>query len=128
MLISGCSGSESSQSTRVNGAPESAAGETAVSEDKVLNIYNWADYIDPSVIAAFEHEYGIKIHYDVFNSSEVLETKLLTGHSNYIRSLAFSPDGGVLASGSTDNTIRLWDVTDGEKVFSGALEFTSPPA
>jgi len=55
----------------------------AVSEDKSLNVYNWSDYIDPAVIEAFQAETGIKVSYDVFDSNEVLETKLLTGKSGY---------------------------------------------
>jgi len=51
--------------------------------EKVLNVYNWTDYIDPSVISAFEKEYGIKVNYDVYDSNDELETKLLTGHANY---------------------------------------------
>ena len=52
-------------------------------EEKVLNVDNWSDYIQPSVIADFEKEYGIHVNYDVFDSNEILETKLLTGHTNY---------------------------------------------
>jgi putrescine transport system substrate-binding protein len=67
------------------------AGEAAVpsaatpagDEAKVLNVYNWSDYIDPGVIDDFKAETGIDVHYDVFDSNEVLETKLLTGHSGY---------------------------------------------
>jgi len=39
--------------------------------------------MDPSVVSAFEREYGIKVNYDVYDSNEQLETKLLVGHSNY---------------------------------------------
>jgi putrescine transport system substrate-binding protein len=53
------------------------------SDDKVLNVFNWSDYIQPSVIADFERETGIHVNYDVFDSNEILETKLLTGHTNY---------------------------------------------
>ena len=53
------------------------------SPDKVLNMYNWGDYLEPSVIPAFEKEYGIKVNYDVYDSNEMLETKLLAGHTNY---------------------------------------------
>lgn len=53
------------------------------SGDKVVNVYNWSDYIDPSVVPAFEKEYGIKVNYDVFDSNEVLETKLLAGSTGY---------------------------------------------
>jgi putrescine transport system substrate-binding protein len=51
--------------------------------EPVLNVYNWSDYIAPGVIDAFEREYGIKVNYDVFDSNEVLETKMLMGHSNF---------------------------------------------
>jgi putrescine transport system substrate-binding protein len=49
----------------------------------VVNVYNWSDYIDPTVVTDFPKEYGITVNYDVFDSNEVLETKLLTGHTNY---------------------------------------------
>jgi putrescine transport system substrate-binding protein len=55
----------------------------ASASEKVLNVYNWSDYIQPSVIADFTREYGIHVNYDVFDSNEILETKLLTGHTNY---------------------------------------------
>ncbi|MEQ8659286.1 MAG: polyamine ABC transporter substrate-binding protein, partial [Gammaproteobacteria bacterium] len=49
----------------------------------VLNIYNWSDYIGPDTIAAFERETGIKVNYDVFDTNEVLEAKLLAGNTGY---------------------------------------------
>jgi putrescine transport system substrate-binding protein len=52
-------------------------------EEKILNVYTWSDYTDPSVIPAFEKESGIKVNFDVFDSNEVLETKLLAGHTGY---------------------------------------------
>jgi putrescine transport system substrate-binding protein len=55
----------------------------AGAEPKILNVYNWSDYIDPAVIEAFQKETGITVSYDVFDSNEVLETKLLTGNSGY---------------------------------------------
>jgi putrescine transport system substrate-binding protein len=55
----------------------------AAAEEKVLNVYNWSDYIDPTLVPAFEKEYGVKVNYDVFDSNEVLETKLLAGHTGY---------------------------------------------
>jgi putrescine transport system substrate-binding protein len=60
-----------------------AHGSPATESEKVLNVYNWSDYIQPSVIADFEKQYGIRVNYDVFDSNEILETKLLTGHTNY---------------------------------------------
>lgn len=52
-------------------------------EDKVLNVYNWSDYIDESVLTQFEEETGIKVVYDVFDANETLESKLLAGASGY---------------------------------------------
>ncbi len=51
--------------------------------EKVLNVYNWSDYIDPTVIDDFQKETGISVKYDVFDSNEVLETKLLAGRTGY---------------------------------------------
>jgi len=55
----------------------------ARAQDRVLNIYNWTDYIDPAALQRFQKETGIAIHYDVFDSLETLEAKLLAGHSGY---------------------------------------------
>ncbi|MEA2791366.1 MAG: putrescine transport system substrate-binding protein [Acetobacteraceae bacterium] len=55
----------------------------AGAQDRVVNIYNWTDYIDPAVLADFTNETGIKTRYDVFDSLETLEAKLLAGHSGY---------------------------------------------
>ncbi len=55
----------------------------AGAEDKLLNVYSWSDYIAPDTVANFEKETGIKVRYDTYDSNEVLETKLLTGHTNY---------------------------------------------
>jgi putrescine transport system substrate-binding protein len=52
-------------------------------EENVLNVYNWTDYIDPAALEQFTAETGIKVRYDVFDSLETLEAKLLTGHSGY---------------------------------------------
>ncbi len=52
-------------------------------EEKVLNVYNWSDYIDPTVLEGFTRETGIKVNYDVFDSNEVLQTKILTGNTGY---------------------------------------------
>ena len=65
------------------GGQSSAQPSAATATEKVLNVYNWSDYIQPSVITDFEKEYGIRVNYDVFDSNEILETKLLTGHTNY---------------------------------------------
>jgi putrescine transport system substrate-binding protein len=77
-LLAACGGSASSPAASATG-PAGAPGP----EEKVLNVYNWSDYIEPSVIPQFEKQTGIKVNYDVFDSNEVLETKLLAGHTNY---------------------------------------------
>jgi putrescine transport system substrate-binding protein len=51
--------------------------------ERVLNVYNWSDFIEPSVVADFEKEFGIKVRYDVYSSNETMEVKLLAGHSGY---------------------------------------------
>jgi len=59
------------------------AAPPASNEEKVVNVYNWSDYIDPKMLEAFTKETGIKVNYDVFDSNEVLQTKLLAGHTGY---------------------------------------------
>src|ERR1700752_3524417 len=60
-------------------APAAAPEQSA----RVVNVYNWSDYIDPAVIEAFTKETGIKVRYDTFDANETLETKLLAGKSGY---------------------------------------------
>jgi putrescine transport system substrate-binding protein len=55
----------------------------ALAADRVLHVYNWSDYIDESILKDFTKETGIKVVYDVFDSNEVLETKLLAGKTGY---------------------------------------------
>jgi putrescine transport system substrate-binding protein len=50
---------------------------------RVVNIYNWSDYIDPSVIADFTRKTGIEVRYDTFDSNDTVEAKLLAGKSGY---------------------------------------------
>ncbi len=56
---------------------------SANAADRVVNIFNWSDYIDESVLTDFTKETSIKVVYDVFDSNEILETKLLAGGSGY---------------------------------------------
>src|SRR5580704_959541 len=60
-----------------------AASGRADDEAKTLNVYNWSDYIADDTVARFETETGIKVHYDVYDSNETLEAKLMAGHSGY---------------------------------------------
>jgi putrescine transport system substrate-binding protein len=58
-------------------------GPAQAQRERVVNIYNWSDYIDPTVIADFTRATGIKVRYDTFDSNDTLETKLLAGKSGY---------------------------------------------
>ena len=61
-----------------------------------LNVYNWSDYIAEDTIANFEAETGIKVTYDMYDSNEVLEAKMLAGSSGYD---VVVPTGDFLARG-----------------------------
>lgn len=71
LLLAACGGKKSETAT----AP--------AAEEPVVNVYNWSDYIDTTVIEDFTKETGIKVNYDVFDSNELLQTKLLSGKSGY---------------------------------------------
>ena len=67
---------------------------SAPAEEKVLNIYNWPDYIPEGMVAAFEKETGIKVNYDTFETNEALNAKLVAGSTGYdivVPGTAFSP-------------------------------------
>ena len=55
----------------------------APAQNRVVNVYNWSDYIDPAVLTEFTKQTGIKVQYDTFDANETLETKLLAGKSGY---------------------------------------------
>ena len=90
---------------------------TASAEE--VRVYNWSDYIDEALLEKFEQETGIELTYDVFDSNEVLETKMLAGSSGYdvvvpsgtflqrqIAAGAFRP----LDKEQLPNAKNLWDV------------------
>ncbi len=52
-------------------------------QEKLVNIYNWNDYIDPKVLEDFTKETGIKVIYDTYDNNEIVETKMLAGKSGY---------------------------------------------
>ena len=54
-----------------------------IAQERTVNVYNWSDYIDEEILDDFKNETGINIVYDVFDSNEVLETKLLAGGTGY---------------------------------------------
>lgn len=55
----------------------------AAQGQRELRIFNWSDYIDEQVLRDFESEFGARIVYDVYDSNEVLETRLLAGRTGY---------------------------------------------
>ncbi len=61
----------------------SAVPGAAQQRERSVNVYNWSDYIEPTVLEAFTKETGIKVKYDTFDSNDTLETKLLAGKSGY---------------------------------------------
>jgi putrescine transport system substrate-binding protein len=91
----------------------------AMAQEKVVNVYNWSDYIDESIIEDFIKETGIKVVYDVFDSNEILETKLLAGGTGYDivvptgAFLARQIEAGVfqkLDKSKLPNLANMWDV------------------
>ncbi|SIT56465.1 putrescine transporter subunit: periplasmic-binding component of ABC superfamily [Mesorhizobium prunaredense] len=91
----------------------------ADAQDRVVNVYNWSDYIDSSIIEDFTKETGIKVTYDTFDSNELLETKLLAGGSGYdvvvptANFLARQIQAGVfqkLDKSKLPNISNMWDV------------------
>ncbi len=58
-------------------------GAPSFAQTRTVNVYNWSDYVEPTVIEAFTKETGIKVRYDTFDANETLETKLLAGKSGY---------------------------------------------
>jgi len=92
---------------------------SSYAQERVVNVYNWSDYIDESVIEEFTKETGIKVVYDVFDSNEILETKLLAGGSGYDvvvptgNFLARQIQAGVfqkLDKSKLPNLSNMWDV------------------
>ncbi|TNF61349.1 MAG: extracellular solute-binding protein [Burkholderiales bacterium] len=70
------------ESTPAAAAPAAPAG-PILDDEKVLNIYNWPDYITENMVADFEKEFGIKVNYDTFENNEALHAKLVAGNSGY---------------------------------------------
>ena len=56
---------------------------SAYAAERIVNVFNWSDYIDAKVLADFTRETGIRVVYDTFDSNEVLETRLLAGQTGY---------------------------------------------
>jgi putrescine transport system substrate-binding protein len=74
-VIAGCGKKEGTQQTQQAAAPGA--------EEKVLYVFNWSDYVAEDTIKNFEAKTGIKVTYDVYDSNDVLETRLLAGNSGF---------------------------------------------
>jgi putrescine transport system substrate-binding protein len=57
--------------------------QVSAQQARVVNFYNWSDYIEPTVLDIFTRETGISVRYDTFDSNDTLETKLMAGKSGY---------------------------------------------
>ncbi|TAL00590.1 MAG: polyamine ABC transporter substrate-binding protein [Rhodospirillaceae bacterium] len=80
----------------------------AFATDKELNLYIWSDYLAPDTLANFTKATGIKVNVDVFDSSEMLEAKMLAGKSGYD---VIVPNGPVLARLIKAGVVRPFDKT-----------------
>jgi len=82
LLFVACSHRTDQQSTdtRASGRPSVAA---STAGERVVNVYNWFDYIDPAMLEKFTAETGIRVGYDTYDANELLETKLLAGNTGY---------------------------------------------
>jgi putrescine transport system substrate-binding protein len=78
----------------------------AAAEEPVVNVYNWYDYIEPAVLRKFEARYHVQVHYNVFDSNNTLEAKMLAGHSGY--DVVF-PSGAYLESLNAAGVFRPLD-------------------
>ena len=67
----------------LGGAALLAPGSAHAQEEKVLNVYNWSDYIAEDTLANFEKETGIKVRYDNFDNNEIVHAKLVAGKTGY---------------------------------------------
>jgi putrescine transport system substrate-binding protein len=80
LILSSCGQSDKAAT---DASTTAAPATAAVEEEKVLNIYNWSDYIAPDTVANFEKETGIKVRYDIFDSNEILHAKLIAKNTGY---------------------------------------------
>ena len=84
VMLAACGKKEEAPAAAAVPAPAaSAAAPAAPPEEKVLNIYNWPDYVPKDMIANFEKESGIKVNYDTFETNEALHAKLVAGNTGY---------------------------------------------
>lgn len=107
----------------------------AAAQDGVVNVYNWSDYVGEGVLDDFTAETGIKVVYDVYDSMEMMETKLLAGGSGYDvivptdRNLARLIQAGVLQKldkSKIPNLANQWDTIAAElETYDPGLEYST---
>ena len=84
VALAACGKKEEAPAAAPAAAPVASAPAAPVNtEEKVLNIYNWPDYVPEGMIAAVEKESGIKVNYDTFETNEALQAKLVAGNTGY---------------------------------------------
>lgn len=105
MLVAALTACGKKEEAPAAAAPAAAASAPApvAAEEKVLNVYNWPDYVAKDMIANFEKETGIKVNYQTFENNEALHAKLVAGNTGYdivVPGAVFAKpqiDGGLLA-------------------------------
>ena len=98
-------------------SPSAAQQKGKAQAQRILNVYNWSDYVDPAVLEEFTKTTGIKLRYDTFDTNDMLEAKLLAGRSGYdvvaptgyflqrqIKAKIFQP----LDKSKLPNLVHLW--------------------
>ncbi|WP_371736904.1 extracellular solute-binding protein [Rhodoferax sp. U11-2br] len=83
LVLAACGKKEEPPAPVTAPAPVASAPAPEPAEEKVLNVYNWPDYIPEGMLAAFEKETGIKVNYDTFETNEALHAKLVAGNTGY---------------------------------------------
>lgn len=80
VMLTACSARQTPSVT--DGGAMSPTGARADAE-KILNLASWGDYIAPDTVPNIERKTGIKVNYEIYDNNEVLEAKLMTGHTHY---------------------------------------------
>jgi len=106
----------------------------AHAQDRIVNVYNWSDYIDPEMLAKFTEETGIKVVYDNYDNNELVETKLLAGNSGYDIVVPTAPNiarqiqAGTLLKldkSKLPNLVHMWpEITDRLAVYDPGNEYS----
>ncbi len=81
LVLAACGKKEEAPSAPPGESPAAATYDTDA--EKIVNVYNWSDYIEPTVLEDFTKETGITVNYEVMDSNELLETKLVAGRTGY---------------------------------------------